>query len=319
MPFLILLLLALTAGVSPRSARVALSPARRVARAGDRRRREGGEAARATRRCAPLLGRQARPRVGDRARADARACSSRSSPASCSALLAYLVRTNSRLDRDRQRRRASGATVTPRRCSTHALNAMTQLGSIYVVVGLCVVLVASSSCTGRASRWIVPFVVAVVGGEEIVVDRDQGASSTGRARPSTRPRRPSARRSRAATRRPRRRSTRPPRCCSAGGARGRASGADGRRRRDRRGRRGEPRPARRPLAHRRDRQGSRSAGPGSRSARIAFGGRVLHFGAAAEVAAARLAEAAGETERTPNGAPTRAGAASHRSSAARAP
>ena len=81
-------------------------------------------------------------------------------------LLAYLVRTNSRLtgiDNSVGKwgnRHASSL-------STHALNAVTQLGSIYVVVALCVVLAVVETRRTR-SRWIVPFILAVVGGEEIV-------------------------------------------------------------------------------------------------------------------------------------------------------
>ena len=81
-------------------------------------------------------------------------------------LLAYLVRTNSRLigiDNSVGKwgnRHASAL-------STHALNAVTQLGSVYVVVALCVVLAVVETLRTR-SRWVVPFILAVVGGEEIV-------------------------------------------------------------------------------------------------------------------------------------------------------
>jgi len=95
-------------------------------------------------------------------------------------LLAYLVRTNEALadiDNGAARwgeRHASSA-------STHVLNGVTQLGSIYVVVGLCVVLAAAELFRTR-SRWVIPFVVAVVGGGELmstlikhVVDRARPA------------------------------------------------------------------------------------------------------------------------------------------------
>jgi membrane-associated phospholipid phosphatase len=79
-------------------------------------------------------------------------------------LLAFLVRTNARLngiDRSVARwgdRHASAL-------STHALNGVTQLGSIYVVIGLSVVLgLVELRRTG--GRWIVPFIVLVVAGED---------------------------------------------------------------------------------------------------------------------------------------------------------
>ena len=104
--------------------------------------------------------------------------------------------------------------------------------------------------------------------QPVITDRGQG-SRRPRA-PDAEPdrARPSARRSRAATRRPRRRSTPPPRCCSAAAAAARARTLPGRRR----GRRSRSRwPARAccstctgsPTSS----PGSRSAGPGSRSAR----------------------------------------------------
>jgi membrane-associated phospholipid phosphatase len=81
-------------------------------------------------------------------------------------LLAYLVRTNSRLiGIDNSVGKWGNRHASP--LSTHALNAVTQLGSIYVVVALCVVLAVVEMRRAR-SRWIVPFILAVVGGEEIV-------------------------------------------------------------------------------------------------------------------------------------------------------
>ena len=82
-------------------------------------------------------------------------------------LLAYLVRTNSHLNAlDRSVAKWGLRHASP--LSTHALNAVTQLGSIYpVVVALCVVLAAIETRRTR-SRWIVPFIVAVVGGEELL-------------------------------------------------------------------------------------------------------------------------------------------------------
>ena len=81
-------------------------------------------------------------------------------------LLAYLVRTNSHLvGIDNGVAKWGNRHASP--LSTHALNAVTQLGSIYPVVALCVVLAVVETWRTR-SRWIVPFVVAVVGGEEIL-------------------------------------------------------------------------------------------------------------------------------------------------------
>lgn len=81
-------------------------------------------------------------------------------------LLAYLVRTNARLA-EIDRGVAKWGSRHASSLSTHGLNAVTQLGSIYVVVGLAVVLAVAEVLRTR-SPWIVPFLVAVVGGEEIV-------------------------------------------------------------------------------------------------------------------------------------------------------
>ncbi|HEY4347726.1 MAG TPA: phosphatase PAP2 family protein [Gaiellaceae bacterium] len=95
-------------------------------------------------------------------------------------LLAYLVRTNARLasvDNSVAKWGSRHATTL----STHGLNAVTQLGSILVVLALCVVLAAVEVFRTR-SRWVVPFIVAVVGGEELfsgaikqIVDRARPA------------------------------------------------------------------------------------------------------------------------------------------------
>ena len=65
--------------------------------------------------------------------------------------------------------------------STHALNGITQLGSIYVVIGLGVILGLVELHRTRG-RWIVPFIVLVLAGEEIastvikeIVDRTRPA------------------------------------------------------------------------------------------------------------------------------------------------
>jgi undecaprenyl-diphosphatase len=79
-------------------------------------------------------------------------------------LLAFLVRTNARLN-GLDRSVAKWGDRNASALSTHALNVVAQLGSIYVVIGLCVVLaVVELHRTG--GRWIVPFIVLVVAGEE---------------------------------------------------------------------------------------------------------------------------------------------------------
>jgi membrane-associated phospholipid phosphatase len=80
-------------------------------------------------------------------------------------LLAYLVRTNSHLvgiDNGVAKWGNRHASVW----STHLLNGVTELGQIYVVIALAVVLVAVE-LRRRYSHWLLPFVVAVLGGEEI--------------------------------------------------------------------------------------------------------------------------------------------------------
>jgi undecaprenyl-diphosphatase len=78
-------------------------------------------------------------------------------------LLAYLVRTNSHLiGFDSSVAKWGNAHATA--LSTHGLNAVTWLGSIYPVIGLCVVLVVV-----ERSVWVTTFIVAVMGGEEILV------------------------------------------------------------------------------------------------------------------------------------------------------
>ena len=109
-------------------------------------------------------------------------------------VLAYLIPTNSHLiSIDTEvanwgNRHASAV-------STDALNTVTQLGSIYVVVGLCVLLVGLEM-RRQFNRWTAPFVIAVLGGEEIastaikhIVDRarpafDPAVATLGPAFPS---------------------------------------------------------------------------------------------------------------------------------------
>jgi membrane-associated phospholipid phosphatase len=80
--------------------------------------------------------------------------------------LAYLVRTNSRLTGiDRSVAKWGNAHASAN--STHVLNAVTQLGSIYTVIVLCVGLAVAETIRDR-SVWVTPFIVAVLGGEEIL-------------------------------------------------------------------------------------------------------------------------------------------------------
>jgi membrane-associated phospholipid phosphatase len=98
-------------------------------------------------------------------------------------LLAYLVRTNAHLvgiDNGAAKWGNRHATTASR----HALDAITQLGSVYVVVGLCVVLAVAETIRER-SVWVVPFVIAVMGGEEILTASVK--SLVDRARPTFNP------------------------------------------------------------------------------------------------------------------------------------
>jgi membrane-associated phospholipid phosphatase len=79
-------------------------------------------------------------------------------------VLAYLVRTNSFLtgiDNGVAKWGHRHATKT----SMRALNDVTQLGSIYTVIALCVILALVETIRER-SIWVVTFIVAVMGGEE---------------------------------------------------------------------------------------------------------------------------------------------------------
>jgi len=81
-------------------------------------------------------------------------------------LLAYLVRVNSHLigfDNGVARWGQRHASAL----STHGLNAVTELGSIYPVVGLCVLLAVAETIRTR-SRWVVPFLILALGGQEIL-------------------------------------------------------------------------------------------------------------------------------------------------------
>ncbi len=80
--------------------------------------------------------------------------------------LAYLVRTKSELiviDNGVAKWGNHHASTV----STHVLDVVTQLGSIYAIVVLCVVLAVAETIRER-SVWLIPFIVAVMGGEEIL-------------------------------------------------------------------------------------------------------------------------------------------------------
>ena len=79
-------------------------------------------------------------------------------------LLAFLVRTNARLN-GIDRSVAKWGERHASALSTHALNGITQLGSIYVVIGLGVILGLVELHRTRG-RWIVPFIVLILAGEE---------------------------------------------------------------------------------------------------------------------------------------------------------
>lgn len=98
-------------------------------------------------------------------------------------MLAYLVRTNSHLigiDNSVARWGNRHASVL----STHGLNLITQLGATYTVIALCVVLAVAETLRTR-SVWIVPFLVVVVGGEGILTTTIKQLAD--RVRPSFNP------------------------------------------------------------------------------------------------------------------------------------
>jgi membrane-associated phospholipid phosphatase len=81
-------------------------------------------------------------------------------------VLAYLVRTNSQLigiDSGVAKWGSRHASTM----SMHVLNDVTQLGGIYTIVALCVILAVAETLRER-SVWVTPFIIAVMGGEEIL-------------------------------------------------------------------------------------------------------------------------------------------------------
>jgi undecaprenyl-diphosphatase len=81
--------------------------------------------------------------------------------------LAYLVRANSHLIRI-DSSVATWGNVHASTFSTHGLNAVTQLGSIYTIIVLAVVLAVVETFAER-SIWVAPFIIVVLLGEEILV------------------------------------------------------------------------------------------------------------------------------------------------------
>src|SRR6185369_15612872 len=82
------------------------------------------------------------------------------------ALLAYLVRSNAHLH-GVDNGVAKWGSAHASAFSTDGLNVVTQLGGIYVVIALSVVLAVGLTIIDR-SAWVIPFVIAVMGGEEIL-------------------------------------------------------------------------------------------------------------------------------------------------------
>jgi membrane-associated phospholipid phosphatase len=81
-------------------------------------------------------------------------------------LLAYLVRSNAHLH-GIDNGVAKWGNAHASALSTDGLNVVTQLGGIYLVIALCVALALGETLLER-SVWVIPFVVAVIGGEEIL-------------------------------------------------------------------------------------------------------------------------------------------------------
>ena len=82
------------------------------------------------------------------------------------ALLAYLVRSNAHLH-GVDNGVAKWGSAHASAFSTDGLNVVTQFGGTYVVIALAVVLAVGLTIIDR-SAWVIPFVIAVMGGEEIL-------------------------------------------------------------------------------------------------------------------------------------------------------
>ena len=99
------------------------------------------------------------------------------------AVLAYLVRGNQQL-RNIDNGAADWGHAHATAFSTHGLNAVTSLGSLAVVIGLAVVLAVVESIRVR-SRWIVPFLVVLIAGNEALMLTIKDLAD--RARPTLNP------------------------------------------------------------------------------------------------------------------------------------
>ena len=98
-------------------------------------------------------------------------------------VLAYLVRTNPHLI-GIDNGVAKWGNIHASTISTHGLKLVTQLGGIYTVIVLCLVLAVGETIIER-SVWVIPFIVAVMGGEEILTTTIK--QLTDRVRPSFNP------------------------------------------------------------------------------------------------------------------------------------
>jgi undecaprenyl-diphosphatase len=82
--------------------------------------------------------------------------------------LAYLVRSNGDLLAiDRGVAKWGNGHASP--TSMRLLNDITQLGSIYTIIALCIVLAAAETIRER-TIWVIPFIAVVIGGEELVTN-----------------------------------------------------------------------------------------------------------------------------------------------------
>jgi undecaprenyl-diphosphatase len=94
--------------------------------------------------------------------------------------LAYLERTNGHLNR-LDRSVASWGYSHSGAVSTHGLRLVTQLGAFTTIVVLCLVVAAIETLRTR-SAWILPFIIVVLGGEEVLTISIKGLAN--RTRPS---------------------------------------------------------------------------------------------------------------------------------------
>ena len=98
-------------------------------------------------------------------------------------VLAYLVRTNPHLI-GIDNGVAKWANIHASTISTYGLKLVTQLGGIYTVIVFCLVLALAETIVER-SVWVIPFIVAVMGGEEVLTTTIK--QLTDRVRPTLNP------------------------------------------------------------------------------------------------------------------------------------